>query len=47
MRVLRESSEEEMVACFLQAELLSERFAAAIREQLAVMDLPEELLGRA
>jgi hypothetical protein len=29
MRVLREGSEEEMVATFLQGELSSERFGAA------------------
>ena len=33
MRVLGESSEEEMVASFLGGELLSERFGAGIRDQ--------------
>jgi hypothetical protein len=34
MRILRESSEAEMVAVFLQGELASERFGPAIREAL-------------
>jgi hypothetical protein len=46
MRVLRESSDEEMVAIFLQGELSSERFGPAIRDQLAVMAQPEALLTR-
>jgi hypothetical protein len=44
--VLAESSEDEMVACFLQGELSSERFGPAVRHQLAVMGEPEELLTR-
>jgi hypothetical protein len=44
--VLRESSEEEMVATFLQVELSSERFGPAVREQLATMAQSEELLTR-
>lgn len=42
--MLRESSEEEMIACFLRGELSSERFAPAICEQLATSSRPEELL---
>ena len=30
MRVLRESSEDEMVACFLRGELASPRFGSAV-----------------
>jgi hypothetical protein len=30
MRVLRESSEDEMVACFLLGELSSQRFGACL-----------------
>jgi hypothetical protein len=44
--VLRESSEDEMVASFLQGELSSERFGPAVRHQLAVMGEPAELLTR-
>ncbi|MGH9304824.1 MAG: hypothetical protein ACRDZ5_10490 [Acidimicrobiales bacterium] len=33
-----------MVTCFLQGELSSERFGAAICEQLAAMNQPDELL---
>jgi hypothetical protein len=47
MRVLRQSSEDEMVASFLQGELSSERFGPAVRHQLAAMAQPEELLTRA
>jgi hypothetical protein len=46
MRVLRESSEEEMVASFLHGELSSDRFGPAVRDQLAAMVQPEELLTR-
>lgn len=46
MRVLRESSDEEMVASFLQGELSSERFGQVVRDQLAAMLQPEELLTR-
>jgi hypothetical protein len=45
MHVLRESSEDEMVACFLQGEMSSRRFGPAIRAELAVSDQPEELLS--
>ena len=44
MRVLRESSEDEMVACFLQGELSSRRFGSAIRHELVARGLSEELL---
>jgi hypothetical protein len=46
MRVLRESSDEEMVASFLQGERSSERFGQVVRDQLAAMVQPEELLTR-
>jgi hypothetical protein len=46
MRVLAESSEEEMVASFLRGELSSDRFGPAIRDQLTAMGEPEELLTR-
>jgi hypothetical protein len=46
VRVLAESSEDEMVASFLHGELSSERFGPAVRHQLAVMGEPEELLTR-
>jgi hypothetical protein len=44
MRILRESSEDEMIACFLKGELSSERFGTAIRDALAADRQPEELL---
>ena len=46
MRVLRESNVDEMVACFLQAELSSERFGQGIRDALLVRGQPEILLTR-
>ncbi len=44
MKVLRESSAEEMVACYLAGEITSERFGPAIRAELAARDLRYELL---
>jgi hypothetical protein len=44
MRVVRESSDEEMVASFLQGEISSERFGAAIRDQLTAVGQSEELV---
>lgn len=44
MRLLRESSDEEMVARFLEGELGSERFGEAIREALLARGHPEALL---
>jgi len=44
MRVLRKSSEDEMVACFLQGELSSQRFGPAIRHELVACGRSEELL---
>jgi hypothetical protein len=46
MRVLGESSEEEMIATFLRGELSSERFGPALRDQLTTMGELEELLTR-
>jgi len=46
MRVLRESTEEEMVASFLQGEISSDRFGHAIRVELTSMGEPDELLTR-
>ena len=46
MRVLRESTAEEMVACFLHGELNSERFGQGIRDALRVCGQPETLLTR-
>ncbi len=46
MRVLSETSEEEMVASFLRGELSSERFGSAIRDQLTAIGQTEELLTR-
>jgi hypothetical protein len=46
MRVLRESNADEMVACFLQGELSSERFGQGIRDALLVCGQPETLLTR-
>jgi hypothetical protein len=46
MRVLRESNADEMVACFLQAELSSERFGQGIRDALRACGQPETLLTR-
>ena len=44
MLVLGPSSEAEMIACFLGAELTSERFSEAIRSALAAAGQPESLL---
>ena len=44
MRILRESDEAEMVAIFLQGELSSERFGAAVRDALLALGEPERLL---
>ncbi len=44
MRILRESSEEEMIACFLRGELTSRRFGPALRAALSAAGLPERLL---
>lgn len=44
MRVLRESSDAEMVAVFLRGELSSERFGRAVRDALLSLDQPEGLL---
>lgn len=44
MRVLRESSEDEMVACFLRGELASPRFGSAVRTALLLQNRPEMLL---
>ena len=44
MRVLGPSSEAEMIACFLGAELTSTRFGPEIRAALAARSLPESLL---
>jgi len=45
MRILRESDETEMVAVFLQGELSSERFGAAVRDALVAVGEPERLLA--
>jgi hypothetical protein len=47
MKVLRESSAEEMVACYLAGEITSERFGPAIRAQLVARDLPDEAITNA
>jgi len=44
MLVLGPASEEEMIACFLGAELTSERFGPEIRSVLAAIGHPESLL---
>src|SRR5579875_3867339 len=44
MRVLGESGEDEMVACFLRGELPSERFGDAVRAALSAAGLPAELV---
>jgi hypothetical protein len=46
MRVLRESNADEMVACFLQGELSSERFGRGIRDALLARGQPQTLLTR-
>jgi hypothetical protein len=44
MELLREISEDEMIAVFLRAELASERFGGAIRSLLARADLTPRLV---
>lgn len=44
MRILRESDAAEMVAVFLQGELSSERFGAAVRDALRALGESERLL---
>lgn len=44
MRIVRESSEDEMIACFLQGELTSDRFGAGLRAALGAAGLSERLL---
>lgn len=46
VRVLRESNADEMVACFLQGELGSERFGWGIWDALLASGQPETLLTR-
>ncbi|WP_222432377.1 hypothetical protein [Leekyejoonella antrihumi] len=46
MKVIRESSDDEMVAYYLAGELTSERFGEAIRAELAARHLPEDVLTR-
>jgi hypothetical protein len=45
--VIGESSEDEMVACFLLGELTSPRFGPEIHDALAVAGLPVQLLTEA
>jgi hypothetical protein len=47
VRVIAESGEDEMVACFLLGELTSDRFGAAVREALAAAGQSERLLTEA
>ncbi|MGO9899669.1 MAG: hypothetical protein ACLP0J_08240 [Solirubrobacteraceae bacterium] len=44
VRVLAQSNDSEMIACFLSTELTSPRFGPALRASLADVGLPEELL---
>lgn len=44
VEVLREGSDDEMVLCYLAAELSSERFGAMVRAELDARDLPVSLL---
>lgn len=44
MRIIGDSSDDEMVACFLHGELASERFGAGVRRALAAAGQPESLL---
>jgi hypothetical protein len=44
MRIIRESTETEMVAVFLQGELFSERFGPAVRDALLARGESERLL---
>jgi len=46
VRILGESSEAEMVACFLRGELSSERFGEGVRLALAAGGQPESLVTR-
>jgi pimeloyl-ACP methyl ester carboxylesterase len=47
VRIIRESSEDEMVACFLLGELTSPRFGEGIRRALAAAGASEGLLTAA
>jgi hypothetical protein len=47
MRILRESSEDEMIACFLHGELTSRRFGPGLRAALTEAGLSERLLAEA
>lgn len=44
MRILGESSEDEMIACFLQGELTSHRFGPGLHAALNAADLPTRLV---
>ena len=44
MLVLRQSNDDEMVACFLHGELTSERFGQGIRDALLASGIPATLL---
>src|SRR5881392_4084894 len=46
VRVLRESSEDEMIACFLQGELPSCRSGPAIRKEIEAAGHSEQLVTR-
>lgn len=46
VRVLRESNADEMVACFLQGELGSERFGQGIRDALVACGRAETLVSQ-
>jgi hypothetical protein len=47
MRIVRESSEAEMIACFLQGELASQRFGPGLHAALTAAGLSELLLTAA
>ncbi len=47
MRILDESSEDEMIGCFLQGELTSRRFGPGLRAALSAAGLSERLLTEA
>lgn len=47
VRIIGDSSEDEMVACFLLGELTSSRFGAGVRRALAAAGRSEHLLTRA
>src|SRR5687767_3607127 len=44
MRVIRESSEDEMVAVFLRGELVSPRFGETVRAALAQVGVEEDIV---